>query len=110
MIRIKIYQTKKKEILGFDTIGHAESTNEGYDLVCSAVSILVLNTVNSIEALTASKVSEEVAENEGRISFRLKTAPSKETQLLFRSMVIGLKSMVDDENYSKYIGLKFEEV
>lgn len=110
MIRIKIYQTKKKEILGFETLGHAESTDEGYDLVCSAASILILNTVNSIEKLTDSKVNEKTNAKDGRISFKLKTSPTKETQLLFRSMVIGLESMVDDDYYSKYIELKFEEV
>ena len=110
MIRLVLYQNKKKEFIGVDTLGHAESVYSGYDLVCSAVSILVLNTVNSIERLTNSQIREEISSEDGYIRFRLLSNPSKDTELLFKSMVLGLKDMEEDENYSKYIELNFEEV
>ncbi|MDE6181647.1 MAG: ribosomal-processing cysteine protease Prp, partial [Eubacteriales bacterium] len=42
MIKVEFYQ-KSNKIVGF------EIKNHGKDIVCSAVSILSLNTVNSIE-------------------------------------------------------------
>ena len=36
--------------------------------------------------------------------------PTKESTLLLDTMVLGLETMVDDEDYAEYIDLKFEEV
>jgi len=49
MIKVYIFRNQKKDIYGFRVVNH------GRELVCSAVSILTLNTVNSIEKFTSSK-------------------------------------------------------
>ena len=54
------------EIRGFDVSGHAEYAPYGEDIVCAAVSILTIATVNSLEA-QLGEVQAQVAE-EGRVT------------------------------------------
>ncbi|MFR7444504.1 MAG: ribosomal-processing cysteine protease Prp, partial [Sellimonas intestinalis] len=81
----------------------------GEDIVCASVSILVINTISSIETFTQDKAAVTSDEKSGRIEYHLFTSPSKETTLLFSSMVLGLQSMEENEEY-KYIDLRFREV
>ena len=55
MIQITVYKNKKHEYVGFDTEGHADFSESGQDIVCAAVSALVINLVNSIERLTSDR-------------------------------------------------------
>ena len=41
---------------------------------------------------------------------RLTDQPTEKTELLFKTMALGLTQMEDDENYAEYIDLTFEEV
>ena len=49
MIQITIFQDSEHKASGIELNGHAGYGEEGYDIVCAAVSALALNTVNSIE-------------------------------------------------------------
>jgi len=90
---------------GFSISGHAMYDDYGKDIVCASVSILSVNTVNSIESLTDCKF--QVEEHDG-ISFRFTTEPDEKGKLLMDSFVLGLKGI--NGNYPKYLRLKFEEV
>ena len=62
MITVTIYK-KSNQYLGFDINGHAGYAEEGSDIICAAVSVLSLNTLNSIEAFTEDEFSgEQVAD------------------------------------------------
>ena len=52
MIHVTIYENDRKECIGFQTKGHAEYDEMGQDIVCAAVSVLVINTMNAIELYT----------------------------------------------------------
>ena len=62
------------------------------------------------EAFAEDEVSLMSDEESGMISYHLTKNPSKEAGLLLNSMILGLQNMVDDENYTEYIDLTFEEV
>ena len=109
MIKATIYTNKYHEFKGFDIHGHAGFAEEGSDIVCAAVSILVINTMNAIETFTDADVSLETDEEIGFIEYQI-DEPTKETSLLLDTMVLGLQTMADDENYAEYIDLLFEEV
>ena len=109
MIHVTIFQNKYKECVGFQTEGHAEYANPGQDIVCAAASILVINTINAIEAFTEDDASLISEDEMGMISYHL-NHPSKDAQLLLNTMILGLEQMVDDDNYAEYIDLTFEEV
>ncbi len=110
MIHVTIYYNKRKECTGFTADGHAGYESEGRDIVCAAASVLMINTVNAVEALTHENASVSSDEETGRLDFHVGRNPSRDAVLLLNSMILGLKSMVEDENYAKYIQLTFEEV
>ena len=66
MIHVTIFQNKYKECVGFQTEGHAEYANPGQDIVCAAVSALIITTVNSLEKFTEEQIEAEADEGYGR--------------------------------------------
>ena len=76
-------------------------------LSAPAISMLVINTCNAIEALTTAKFSLTTNESEGLIDLRLKENPTKETELLLSAMILGFENMADDQDYKEYIHLTF---
>ena len=108
MTRVTIYKNEFDECVGFRAYGHAEYDEEGSDIVCAAISVLTINTMNAIEAFTDEEFSVESDEEEGYIDYRVSDRPAKESTLLLNTMVLGLETMVQD--YENYIDLKFEEV
>lgn len=110
MIQITLYRNSRKEYCGFKSLGHAGFAEEGQDIVCAAVSILVINTINSIETYAKDSCSVISDDRKGLIDYQLKDRPSKEAELLLKAMVLGLRQIADDENYARYIDLTFEEV
>ena len=109
MTKVTIYKIVKNECVGFKALGHAGYAEEGEDIVCAAISILTINTMNAIETFTDADVSLEMDEEIGFIEYRIEE-PTKETSLLLDTMVLGLQTMADNENYAEYIDLLFEEV
>ena len=71
MTKVFIYKNEKNECVGFKTFGHAGYAEEGEDIVCAAISVLVINTMNSIEALTDTKASLDTDEEEGYIEYKI---------------------------------------
>ncbi|MFV0364321.1 MAG: ribosomal-processing cysteine protease Prp [Suipraeoptans sp.] len=110
MINIRIFRNKNKDIVGFETIGHADYAKPGDDIVCSAVSILMINTINAIDKFTSDKVTLEDNQELGIIKFGIKGQPSNDARLLLNTMILGLDDMDNNNEYSKYIELNFEEV
>lgn len=110
MIKITVYQNDRNEYVGFRTEGHAGYAPAGEDVVCSAVSVLVINTINAIETFTKDNAVISSDDESGEISYRFVHSPSSEATLLFSAMVLGLQNMVEDEEYRKYIDLRFKEV
>ena len=65
---ITVTVTKKNNsYTEFTSQGHAGYAEEGQDIICAAVSVLVINTVNSLETLTHDQIS--VKEKDGYVSF-----------------------------------------
>ena len=110
MTKVTFYQDCDGEILGVDAWGHAGYADAGEDIVCAAVSVLVLNTVNSIEAFTEDPFQTDVDEEEGRITLKFQQKPSRDAALLMKSLILGLQGMEEEEENMQYIDVIFEEV
>lgn len=94
---------------GFESSGHAGYAQEGEDIVCSAVSALTINAVNSIETFTEDDYVVEQAEDGGFLRVRFDNVLSDRASLLMDSLVLGIESIEAD--YGKeYITLLIEEV
>ncbi len=106
MIKAEIFRNKDFVIYGFRVTGHAGYEEDGEDIVCSAVSILVINTINCIEKFTKEKFScDSDEENVGYIAFYLTDiehgAKNHDVELLLESMLYGLNNI--EKGYGKYI-------
>ena len=101
MIEVTVYKTMRHEYAGFDMSGHAGYDDIGKDIVCAAVSVLVINTLNSIERFTDDKTSCVSDENSGTVEFRFKDHPSHDAALLLDSMILGLEDIEDSEEYGQ---------
>ena len=110
MINVTIFVDEKQTYTGFDVIGHAGYDEYGHDIVCAATSVLIINTLNSIESFTEDETSCVSDEDIGNIEFRFTKTPGHDAQLLMKSMVLGLQSMEEDDSYKPYIDIIFEEV
>lgn len=93
--------------VSFECKGHAGFMKKGRDIVCAAVSMLTINTANSIMTLTGSKLN--VNENDGFLSWNFENVPDRDAGLLMDSMILGLRSIEEDYN-GKYLTLEIKEV
>lgn len=110
MIKVTVYRTEGHEYTGFDAEGHAGFQESGRDIVCAAASVLIINTINSIEKFTNDKTSCVHDEDEGRIQFCFDGVAGHDAHILLQAMVLGLESIEDDKDYNPYIDIIFKEV
>ncbi len=103
-----IFYSKNEEYFGFKVSGHAAYAPEGKDIVCSAVSALTINTINSISSLCDDYYVKKIDEA-GTIRFKVKYPVSRETALLIKSLRIGLCSIYEEYG-NDYIRIFFKEV
>lgn len=109
MIKAVVYRNKENCIYKFRLTGHAGFAQEGSDIVCAAVSVLVLNTINAIEAFTEMDFSCDANETKGGfLEMELvQEQISHDASLLLETMAMGLRDVARE--YSGYIKL-IEEV
>ena len=110
MTKITFYQDDSGNIRSFKCSGHSGYAEEGEDIVCAAISVLVINTINSIEQLTDTKMSVNADEDGAFIKAEFPEIPGKDAALLLKSLIIGLQSIEDDEETTEFVDLIFEEV
>ncbi|MCM1386458.1 MAG: ribosomal-processing cysteine protease Prp [Bacillus sp. (in: Bacteria)] len=109
MITVTFHKTKAGEYQDFICSGHAGFNDYGKDIVCAAVSVLVINTVNSLDELVRENIEVETDEENGIISCRFQ-APLRDTsKVLVDSLALGL-SHITKQYGEKYCKLNFEEV
>lgn len=91
MIQVKFYYDENK-IRGFRISGHAGFAGTGYDIICSAVSALSINAVNSIEQFTDDRF--EFNTNDGLLELHMESV-SDSSQLLLDSLSLGIQGIAD---------------
>ncbi len=106
MISVTVFQ-KDGQFTGFLCQGHAGYAEEGYDIVCSAVSALTLNTVNSLEAFTEDGMKVEQKEDGGYLKLELTGEISGEADLLMRSLILGLQT-IEESCGSRFLTVEIE--
>ncbi len=100
MIIVEISRDKAGAVCGIKCRGHAEYAESGSDVVCAAVSILVINSINAIEKLSDTKLKlngEDQAE--GIIDVSFETGPDAKAEVILDTMLLGLNDVM--VNYGK---------
>ena len=75
--------------------GHAEYADPGQDIVCSAVSVLLINTANAIEQFTDDHFVWTQDEKKDLVELQLPSQVSQEAELLMKTLVLGLRGIED---------------
>ena len=107
MIQISIIK-HNNEYSQIKAFGHAEYDDYGKDIVCSAVSVLIINTANSLEKFTDDLILAETHED-GTTEILLKEKISKEAILLIDSLILGLEG-IRNQFGKKYLSVDYKEV
>lgn len=106
MIRVTVEKSSDTYV-SFRSKGHAGYAPAGEDIICAAVSALIITTVNSIETFTEDAM--ELKEDDGYLFFRFTGAVSAQTRLLMDSLVLGL-SQIQESCDNKYLEVITKEV
>ncbi|MEG1741630.1 MAG: ribosomal-processing cysteine protease Prp [Acetivibrio sp.] len=96
MIEITVKRNVNGIYNGLFVKGHAGYDEYGRDIVCAAVSVLVINTINSMEKFTKAVLQVSTEEEDGIIEFEVVSDISQETRLLLDSLLLGLEGIEAD--------------
>ena len=110
MIQITFFRNSDGVFTGFESEGHAGFAEYGHDIVCAAVSVLVINTINSIENFTTDLFSMSEDEKSGRIEFQFQSDVSHDSKVLMNSFFLGIQGILREYNNDDYIRLILKEV
>ena len=94
MITITIFK-EDGIVKGFKAQGHAEYAEAGEDIVCASVSVLYINTINSLIRLTNDFADIESADDDQNVKVYIEN-PSKEAEVLLQSFELGVNSVAED--------------
>ena len=98
MIKVKVEKDGDR-YLGFSCKGHAGYADYGSDIICSAISMLVINTINSIESLTDCQMQVSDDEKSGSIRVKFPNGTDTSAALLMNAMLLGIQSA--EEQYGR---------
>lgn len=94
MTVVDIFKDQEGRYAYFECAGHADdSAVEGEDIICAAISMLIINTINSLEVLAQADITYAAAEEGGELSCRFETPPDEKAALLVDSMILGLTNV-----------------
>jgi len=95
---------------GFVCMGHAEYARKNQpDILCSAISALVIGTINALEELAGERLSVSQEQSTGFIKCDFQDALQEKSVFLVDAMIFTLQNL-SKEYGEKYLQVKFEEV
>ena len=87
--------------------GHAGYEDYGKDIICSAVSMLAINTVNSLQMLAGETCEVCQDETDGLLSVTFDHRPNAEADLLLKSFELGIQGVIDQYG-NEFVSLVYE--
>jgi len=93
MISVSFHENSDSKIIGFTLSGHAGYAESGSDIICAAVSALVINAMNSIESFSSDTFTYDEDEESGFIDFKIISSLSPVSELLLKSLELGLEGI-----------------
>ncbi len=94
----------------FTLDGHAEYAEAGTDIVCAALSVLAINTVNCLEQLLQEEIEVD-ADNEddgARLSCTFPGIPSEKASLLVDCLLMGVRDAAEQYG-SEFVDFEIRE-
>ena len=110
MTRITFEKERGKDIYrGFQFEGHAGFAKKGDDIVCAALSVLVINTINALCELCSSSAKVFSDEEKGFLRCEMPESQGDKEILLLDALHMGAVS-IEKEYGKKYCTVTVREV
>jgi len=109
MTEVTIFTNSESSYKGFKVAGHAGFAEEGEDIICSAISMLTITTVNSIEFLTETEITATESEKNAVIKAEFPEGCDEKAKLLVESFILGME-MIQSTYGKEYLTINFKEV
>lgn len=90
---------ENNKLIGFKVDGHANSSSYGTDIVCAAVSVLSINTINSLQVIAHKEL--DVWEEDGYLEYHIRGNSTPQSNVLLQSAMLGYRSTA--EQYPEYV-------
>lgn len=105
MTKIKIYR-QNENIVGFESSGHSGYAEYGSDIVCSAISSILLTSIIGLERVLGVAIKTTRDDKKGYLKVVLKNSEldAQKSQVIFQTMLQGLKEV--ERAYKKYLKLE----
>ena len=100
------FTTSEDKYKSIECKGHAGFDDYGNDIVCSAISMLTINLVNSLEKLTDDMTSVSEDEKKGIVKITFENDPSNDATLLVDSFKLGVETIFQEYG-KKFLNIKF---
>ncbi len=108
MVKVLVTKDKHGTYRGFTSSGHAGYADAGEDIICSALSMLQINTINAIERIALCNVLSKSDAKKGLLEVKFSDDFNEKAEVLMDAMILGIESVI--ESYGKqYVSLKIKE-
>lgn len=101
-----IFTVSNGYIRAFELSGHSDYSEQGSDIVCSAVSsaaYMAANTITEVQHLSA-----EITVNDGYMLLSLSQQDAKSAETILNGFLLHLNAL--SEEYKEFINVKISEV
>ncbi len=101
-----IFTVESKLVTGFEISGHSDFSEQGSDIICSAVSsaaYMAANTLTEVQELDC-----DITVNDGFMELKLSKAEAKAAQIVLNGLLLHLDAL--SKEYADFIDLKISEV
>ena len=82
-------------ICSYRISGHAGYADQGKDIICSAMSMIAINTANSLSAIADETFDVSQDEDSGLLEVRFDHRPNEKAETLLDSLELGVQGVID---------------
>jgi len=93
MIKANFELDSQNNILSFQVTGHAESGPYGQDIVCAAISVLTISTINGLEEVIDMHPQVISDDTEGGFISVQKLEIDHDSQILLKTLINGVRDV-----------------
>ena len=108
MIKASFSITPDHQTVAFKLTGHADAGDYGHDIVCAAVSVLSISTVNGLTKVVHSTPKIDKNDTEGGYLKVTQIATGHDAQILMNTFLNAMEDI--QEQYPDFVSIKIHEV
>ena len=101
-----VFTVSRGFVLGFEISGHSDFSEQGSDIVCSAVSSAAYMTANTITEV--QHLNAEITVNDGFMKLSLSQQDAKTAEVILNGFLLHINAL--KEEYKEFIKVKISEV